>query len=164
MLVPAVDLDDIRARVPLTAVLLLYGEARRLEEREAGLTGECPFCHRPGFEASVATNRFHCSSCGKSGGSVEFVMQREGVSPWIAGLMLADWFRVRVRVTVAASAEVVAERLSLPLSAFASSVGYALGQLAISLHVPAEVDAAVEEIRQTAKAVMLGEGFSPSTG
>jgi DNA primase len=126
MLVPAVDLDDVRARVPIAAVLRLYGLARTLEESAMGYSGECPFCHLTGFQSDAEANRFRCSACGKSGGAVEFVMYREGVSPWIAGLMLADWFRVRVRVTRTVSGEAPPERLcrslpSLPLSGMRSA-------------------------------------------
>jgi len=72
-------LDEIRARVPIAAVV---GRKVKLTRRGREHLGLCPFHNEktPSFTVSEDKAFFHCFGCGAHGDVIGFVMQSEGLS------------------------------------------------------------------------------------
>jgi len=77
--IPDQVLEDIRARLPIEAVI---GRAVRLEARGTWRKGLCPFHKetRPSFAVRPASRSFHCFGCGAHGDVIGFVQRVEGIS------------------------------------------------------------------------------------
>ncbi|MCC7426089.1 MAG: DNA primase [Alphaproteobacteria bacterium] len=78
MSLPPSFLDELRARLPLAA---LVGRHVRLTRRGKELTGLCPFHNEksPSFTVNEAKGFFHCFGCGAHGDAIGFVMRRENL-------------------------------------------------------------------------------------
>ena len=78
MALPAAFLDELRARIPLAAVV---GRRVRLAKSGRNFKGCCPFHNEktPSFYV-YDDGRFHCFGCGVNGDAIGFVMQSQGAS------------------------------------------------------------------------------------
>jgi DNA primase len=75
-----VDVDALRERHPITAVVAAYG----ISLRPAGqsLIGRCPFHPdggRPNFHVYPESQRWYCFRCAIGGDAIDFVRRQEGV-------------------------------------------------------------------------------------
>ena len=89
-----IDFDDVKARVPLLAVLARY-RLDHLKRSGKRLIGPCPLhggTNRRQFVVSEKHNRFTCFSCGQSGSAIDFVMAMEKIGAREAARLIADWF------------------------------------------------------------------------
>jgi DNA primase len=76
MAFPPAFLDEIRARVPLAAVI---GRRMRLVRKGREFSGLCPFHNEksPSFTVNEDKGFFHCFGCGAHGDVIGFVMRSE---------------------------------------------------------------------------------------
>lgn len=75
-----VDVDALRERHPIAAVVATYGIA--LHPAGQSLVGRCPFHPdggRPNFHVYPESQRWHCFRCAIGGDVIDFVRRQEGV-------------------------------------------------------------------------------------
>jgi ABC-type glucose/galactose transport system permease subunit len=91
MALPPRFLDELRARIPLAALI-----GRRVKLARAGRQwkGCCPFHHEKSPSFYVYDDHYHCFGCGEHGDAIAFVMRSQGagfseaVAALAAGLVL----------------------------------------------------------------------------
>lgn len=76
MALPPDFLDELRARIPLPA---LIGRHVRLSRSGRNWKGCCPFHDEKTPSFYVFSDHYHCFGCGAHGDALSFVMQREGL-------------------------------------------------------------------------------------
>ena len=130
MALPEAFLDELRARIPLGA---LVGRRVRLTRAGRELKGLCPFHNEktPSFHVVEDKGFFHCFGCGAHGDAIGFVMRCENLGFMEAVERLAAEAGMTVpRASPAAAA--AAERVAA-LSAIAEAAASALVR---RLHLP----------------------------
>lgn len=75
--IPEYHLDEIRARLPIAAVI---GRSVRLKRAGKNWTGCCPFHAERSPSFHVYPDHYHCFGCGAHGDVIGFVMQAEGLA------------------------------------------------------------------------------------
>lgn len=76
------DAEIERLKAEVSLVRLVESSGVKLQKRGAELLGRCPFHEddTPSLSVSAGKNLFHCFGCQASGGPIDWVMKREGVS------------------------------------------------------------------------------------
>src|SRR5271165_1138812 len=110
MALPPNFMDELRARIPLPAVV---GRRVRLARSGRNLKGCCPFHGEKTPSFYVYEDHFHCFGCGAHGDAVSFVMQSQGAAFPDAVEQLAS--EAGMEVPKASAAAVEAERRRLDL-------------------------------------------------
>lgn len=81
---PASILDDIRTRLPLSAVVgrRVQWDRRKTQAAKGDFWACCPFHGEksPSFHADDRRGRYHCFGCGKDGDAFTFLTETEGIS------------------------------------------------------------------------------------
>lgn len=95
-----VGFDTLKRAVSMVQVLERYGLMERLRRSGDNLSGPCPIHdgHNPSqFRVSMSRNCWICfGDCHRGGSIVDFVSGKEGVSVREAGLLIQDWFEVKL--------------------------------------------------------------------
>jgi DNA primase len=95
-----VDFKEIKARATIDMVLEHYGLLEGLKRSGKNLVGRCPIhkgTNPKQFSVNPEKNAFNCfGDCGGGGNVLDFVSKMEEVSIRDAGLLLQDWFGIRV--------------------------------------------------------------------
>ena len=110
MALPAGFLDELRARIPLAAVV---GRRVRLARSGRQWKGCCPFHGEKTPSFYVYDDHFHCFGCGAHGDAVSFVMQSQGAAFPEAVEQLATEAGMEVPKPSPAAAETERRRLDL---------------------------------------------------
>ena len=76
-----IDFEELKAEVPLEAVLGFYRVLDRLDEQGGELVGHCPFCDHQAkkkpFHANPDKNVWQCFACKRKGSIIDFVKFKE---------------------------------------------------------------------------------------
>jgi CHC2 zinc finger len=93
-----VDLDRVRALIPLATILNRYGCLSELKRAGSQLRGACPIhdgSNREQFVVNLQTNTWHCfGDCDAGGGTLEFVAAKERVPILRGAQLIAQWFSI----------------------------------------------------------------------
>jgi DNA primase len=77
-----VNFEELKAEVPLQAILSFYDVLEGLEEYGGELVGHCPFCDHQAkkkpFHANLDKNVWQCFACKRKGSIIDFVKHKEG--------------------------------------------------------------------------------------
>ena len=60
-------------------ILLVIAERQVLRSIGKNYLGKCPFCDRQDFTVSEEKNFYHCFACNKSGSSLTYLIEVEGM-------------------------------------------------------------------------------------
>jgi len=92
----------------------IIGDYVTLKKRGVNLLGLCPFHNEktPSFTVSPAKNIYKCFGCGESGGSINFIMEHEGMTYPQALRHLAERYNIELDETKP-SAEAIQERQTI---------------------------------------------------
>lgn len=113
------DAEIERLRSEVSLVRLIESAGVKLARRGKGeLLGCCPFHEdgTPSLSVSVGKNLFHCFGCQASGGVIDWVMKREGVSFRHAVELLRDGAPLDTPASSSSPVRATVRKLAAPVA------------------------------------------------